>query len=126
MMTEKTLSNRFAARFIGDHRQSIFFVGYADPDSPAGRLKAARPGEAIQLDEGAPAQSVDCAVDEFNFSGHASREELLRYIQRTKPKVLMLVHGDPLSRQWFVDAVEAILPDTRVIVPEPGQPYDLG
>lgn len=126
MMTEKTLSNRFASRFIGDHRQSIFFVGYADPDSPAGRLKAARPGEAIQLDEGVPAQSVDCAVDEFNFSGHASREELLRYIQRTKPKVLMLVHGDPLSRQWFMDAVEAILPDTRVIVPEPGQPYDLG
>jgi hypothetical protein len=38
----------------------------------------------------------------------------------------MLVHGDPFSRQWFMDAVEAVLPDTRVIVPEPGEPYDLG
>jgi Cft2 family RNA processing exonuclease len=125
MMTEKTLSNRFAARFIGDRKQSIFFVGYADPESPAGRLKAAKRGEVIQLDEEAPKQSVDCSIDEFNFSGHASRESLLQYIQKTKPKVLVLVHGDPLSIKWFVDTVEANVPGTRVIVPEPGRPYDI-
>ena len=76
MMTEKTLSNRLAARFIGDRKQSIFFVGYADPQSPAGRLKAAKHGESIQLDEDLPEQSIDCSIDEFNFSGHASRESL--------------------------------------------------
>jgi Cft2 family RNA processing exonuclease len=125
MMTEKTLSNRFASRFIGDRKQSIFFVGYADPDSPAGRLKAAKRGEVVQLDEEAPKQSVDCSIDEFNFSGHASRESLLQYIQKTKPKVLILVHGDPLSIQWFVAMVEANVPGTRVVVPEPGRAYDI-
>ena len=125
MMTEKTLSNRMAARFVGDRKQSIFFVGYADPDSPAGRLKAARRGEAIQLDEDLPKQSVDCSIDEFNFSGHADRESLLRYIQKTKPKVVILVHGDPLSLQWFAGEVKASLPETRVIVPEPGHCYDI-
>jgi Cft2 family RNA processing exonuclease len=125
MMTEKTLSNRLAARFIGDRKQSIFFVGYADPESPAGRLKAAKRGETIQLDEDLPKQSIDCSIDEFNFSGHASRESLLKYIQKTKPKVLILVHGDPLSIQWFAGVVEVSLPGTRVIVPEPGRCYDI-
>jgi Cft2 family RNA processing exonuclease len=125
MMTEKTLSNRLAARFIGDRKQSILFVGYADPESPAGRLKAAKRGETIQLDEDLPKQSIDCSIDEFNFSGHASRESLLEYIQKTKPKVLILVHGDPLSLQWFAAAVEASLPGTRVIVPEPGRCYEI-
>jgi Cft2 family RNA processing exonuclease len=125
MMTEKTLSNRLAARFIGDRKQSIFFVGYADPESPAGRLKAAKHGETIQLDEDLPKQSIDCSIDEFSFSGHASRESILEYIQKTKPKVLILVHGDPLSLQWFAGEVEARLPGTRVIVPQPGRCYDI-
>jgi Cft2 family RNA processing exonuclease len=125
MMTEKTLSNRLATRFIGDRKQSIFFVGYADPESPAGRLKAAKRGESIQLDEDLPEQSIDCLIDEFNFSGHASRESLLEYIQKTKPKVLILVHGDPLSLQWFVGAVEASLPGTQIIVPMPGRSYEI-
>jgi Predicted exonuclease of the beta-lactamase fold involved in RNA processing len=125
MMTEKTLSNRLAARFIGDRKQSIFFVGYADPESPAGRLKAAKRGETIQLDEDLPKQSIDCSIDEFNFSGHASRESLLEYIQKTKPKVLILVHGDPPSIQWFARVVETSLPETRVIVPEPGRSYNI-
>jgi Cft2 family RNA processing exonuclease len=125
MMTEKTLSNRLAGRFIGDPKQSILFVGYADPESPAGRLKAAKRGESIQLDEDLPKQSIDCSIDEFNFSGHASRESLLEYIQKTKPKVLILVHGDPLSLRWFANEVETRLPGTRVIVPDPGRCYDL-
>jgi Cft2 family RNA processing exonuclease len=125
MMTEKTLSNRLAARFVGDRKQSIFFVGYADPESPGGRLKAAKRGEAIQLDEDSPKQSVDCSIDEFNFSGHAARESLLQYIQKTRPQVVVLVHGDPLSLQWFAGAVEASLPGTQVIVPEPGRCYDI-
>ncbi|MEI4884126.1 hypothetical protein, partial [Klebsiella pneumoniae] len=48
MMTEKTLSNQMASRFLDRPEQSIFFVGYADPDSPGGRLKAARGGDRIQ------------------------------------------------------------------------------
>src|SRR6478752_282892 len=47
MMTEKTLSNQLAERFLTDARQSVFFVGYADPESPGGRLKAARPHDLV-------------------------------------------------------------------------------
>src|SRR5580692_10499387 len=40
MMSKNTAAHDLAARMIGDERQSIFFVGYADPDSPAGRLRS--------------------------------------------------------------------------------------
>ena len=42
MMTPKTLSNIFARRIIDQPEHSIFFVGYADPESPAGILRNAR------------------------------------------------------------------------------------
>jgi Cft2 family RNA processing exonuclease len=123
MMTEKTLSNRLASRFVTNEKQSIFFVGYADPDSPAGRLKAAKRGEAIQLDEETPNQAIECAVEEFNFSGHASRESLLQYIQETRPRTVILVHGDWPSIRWFAEAIKLNLPNSQVILPEPGREY---
>ena len=47
MMSENTAAHDLALRMIGDERQSIFFVGYADPDTPGGGSKAAKPGETF-------------------------------------------------------------------------------
>ena len=47
MMSENTAAHDLAVRMIGDERQAIFFVGYTDPDTPGGRLKASRPGETF-------------------------------------------------------------------------------
>ena len=46
MMIPKTLSNVLARRLIENPQHSIFFVGYANPESPAGLLRdAGRGGE---------------------------------------------------------------------------------
>ena len=50
MMTPKTLSNIFAQRIVDQARHSIFFVGYADPESPAGILRNVRPNEQVKID----------------------------------------------------------------------------
>ena len=51
MMTEKTVSNQFARLgFLENRKNSLFFVGYADPASPGGRLRHAVPGDKILLD----------------------------------------------------------------------------
>ena len=47
MMSEHTAAHDLALRMLEDERQAIFFVGYADPDTPGGRLKAAKPGETF-------------------------------------------------------------------------------
>jgi Cft2 family RNA processing exonuclease len=123
MMTEKTLSNQLAERFLTDPRQSVFFVGYADPDSPGGRLKAARPHDLVQLDEGLPSQSLACQVSEFDFSAHAPRELLFDYIRKISPKIVILVHGDPPAVSWFESRIAKELPGISTVIPEPGKEY---
>jgi predicted metal-dependent RNase len=120
MMTEKTLSHTFAQRILGNPEHSLFFVGYADPESPAGRIRAAAPGAELVLDAETGARPIRCAVEQFNFSGHASRESILEYILKLKPKKVLLVHGDPPAVAWFQENVRAALPGTEVVLPEPG------
>ena len=47
MMSENTAAHDLAARMIGDERQSIFFVGYADPDSPGGTVEGGEAGRDV-------------------------------------------------------------------------------
>ncbi|HKM58462.1 MAG TPA: MBL fold metallo-hydrolase [Chthoniobacterales bacterium] len=124
MMTEKTLSNLLAERFLSDPRHSVFFVGYADPDSPAGRLKVAQQGELIQLDRAAPSHELVCHVSEFDFSAHAPRDLLFDYIRKISPKTVVLVHGDPPAVSWFETKISAELPGVKTVVPQPGQEYE--
>jgi Cft2 family RNA processing exonuclease len=130
MMTEHTLSNVFARRMLGDPRHSIFFVGYADPESPAGKLRAAQPGDFVSLDESgrAAAESggeLRCTIDKFDFSAHADRESIRDFVRRVTPKKVVLVHGDPGAVSWFQQTLGADLPGSEIIVPPPGEAIDL-
>ena len=73
MMSENTAAHDLAVRMIGDERQSIFFVGYADPDTPGGRLKAAKPGETFVFSPGAGRVTRRCEVLDFDLTAHANR-----------------------------------------------------
>ena len=125
MMTPKTLSNIFARRVIENPRHSIFFVGYADPESPAGILRKAKPGDMVSLDPEEPAQPVRCNLQQFQFSAHASRESLIEYAKKVAPKKIILVHGDPPAVEWMRAKLVADLPGTEVIVPTPGVEMEL-
>jgi Cft2 family RNA processing exonuclease len=120
MMTPKTLSNIFARRLLENPRHSIFFVGYADPLSPAGVLRSAQPGDEIALDPEDPPQRVRCHTEQFQFSAHSSRESLIEYAKRLSPKKIVLVHGDPSAVAWMRAKLIVDLPKTEVIVPTPG------
>ena len=121
MMSENTLSNVFAERLIGQRAHHLFFVGYADPDSPGGRIKAAAPGEPVALEEGRPGIPLRAHVEEFNFSAHASRESLRAWIGKVRPKKVLLVHGDEPAIEWFRAALAADLPESEICVPPPGE-----
>jgi Cft2 family RNA processing exonuclease len=125
MMTPKTLSNTFARRVIENPEHSIFFVGYADPESPAGILKAAQPDELVSLDPDEAPLRLRCKIEQFQFSAHASRESIVAYVKKLAPKKIVLVHGDMPAVEWTHAQVAAALPGSEVIVPKPGVELEL-
>jgi len=126
MMSEKTVSNILARQVLSDPEHALFFVGYADPESPAGKIQAAAAGAEIQLSPEVPPQPLLCSVDQFSFSGHATRESIRAYINRVRPKTVILVHGDPSAVGWFQEALRVDLPESRIISPTPGEAIALG
>jgi len=125
MMIPKTLSNVFARRLVENPQHSIFFVGYANPESPAGLLRDAGTGGEVALDPDKPPQRIHCNVEQFQFSAHATRESLVEYARKISPRKIVLVHGDPPAVEWMRAQLDADLPDTDVIVPEPGVELEL-
>ena len=125
MMTPKTLSNIFARRVVENPQHYIFFVGYADPESPAGLLRTAKPGDLVTLDPDEPPQRVACHIEQFQFSAHASRESIVRYATALAPKKIVLVHGDVPAVEWTRAQLAAALPGSEVIVPTPGVELEL-
>ena len=125
MMIPKTLSNVFARRLIENPQHSIFFVGYANPETPAGLLREGRTNGEVALDPDKPAQRVRCKIEQFQFSAHSTREALIDYATRLSPAKIVLVHGDPPAVEWMRATLTTELPGSEVIVPEPGVALEL-
>jgi len=125
MMIPNTLSNVFARRLIENPQHSIFFVGYANPESPAGLLRDAGMGGEVALDPDKPPQRIRCNIEQFQFSAHATRETLIEYAKKNSPRKIVLVHGDPPAVEWMRARLDVDLPDTDMIVPPPGAEIEL-
>ncbi len=126
MMIERTLSNLLAQRMLAESRHAIFFIGYCDPQSPAGRLHTAHAdGSRVEIDPKFGPQPIHCEVDHFNLTAHALRDDILDYILSVDPKHTVLVHGDPPALEWFRAMLSERRPAMRVTIPEPGLKVDL-
>src|SRR5213076_3328361 len=89
MMIPKTLSNVFARRIVENPQHSIFFVGYANPESPAGLLRDAGIGGEVALDPNKPRQQIRCNIEQFQFSAHATRESLIHQAAKISPNKIL-------------------------------------
>ena len=125
MMSEHTAAHDLATRMIGDERQAIFFVGYADPETPGGRLKAAKQGETFIFSGSGGEVTKRCEMQDFDLTAHANREELLDFVGQVNPRSVLLGHGDADSRQWFEENIRTRHPKIQVIQPEPGKSVEV-
>ncbi len=125
MMTEHTAAHDLALRMIGDERQAIFFVGYAEPSTPGGRLKASKPGETFIFSPSAGEVTHKCDVREFDLTAHANRDELLSFVGRVLPRKVVLGHGNHDSRQWFAEQIRTHYPKIQVFQPGPGETIEV-
>lgn len=121
MMSEGTVSNQFAAlRFLDNPRNSVAFVGYTDPETPGYRLRQAKPGDRIKLGSNLPEVELKCRVESFDFSAHATREQIVDYVRKVNAPKVLLVHGDEPAHVWFSKTLGVESPQSEVILPEPG------
>lgn len=124
MMSEQTPAHNLALRMIGDETQAIFFVGYADPDTPGGRLKAAKPGETFVFSASGGEVTKRCELQDFDLTAHANRDELVDFVGQVSPHTVVLGHGEDSSRQWVEEEIRRRFPAIKVIQPQPGQTVD--
>jgi len=124
-MSENTAAHNLAARMIGDDEQAIFFVGYTDPDTPGGRLKASKPGDTFVLSPSAGEVTHRCEVQEFDLTAHANRQDLLDFVGRVEPRAVLLAHGEAASRAWFEENLRARYPKLRVLQTQPGETVEV-
>ncbi|HAL72944.1 MAG TPA: hypothetical protein DCP71_14345 [Verrucomicrobiales bacterium] len=126
MMTEHTVSNTFAQKFLDNPRNTVCFVGYTDPDSPGYKIRNATPGTMIKLAKDMPAVALNARIESFDLSAHATREQIAEYVEKVKPKKLLMVHGEEPSQAWFsARFAETLNRDTEIIRPETHAPIDL-
>ncbi|MBI3867160.1 MAG: MBL fold metallo-hydrolase [Verrucomicrobia bacterium] len=121
MMTEHTAAHDLALRMIEDEKQSIFFVGYAEPSTPGGRLKATQPGKKCLFSASGGEVELKCEINDFDLTAHANREELLSFVDQVSPRTVVLGHGNHDSRAWFAEQIRAKHPKIRVLQPGPGE-----
>jgi Cft2 family RNA processing exonuclease len=125
MMVEHTPSYQVAASLLPHAQNGLCFVGYCDPDTPGGQLLANCDADSFffdALDYNAP---VRASIDRFDLSGHADREELLEYAQRSAARSIVLTHGDQEARAWFEGALAERIPTANILNPKPLSAYEI-
>jgi Cft2 family RNA processing exonuclease len=125
MMTPQTSSHILGQRMLNNPLHGMFFVGYCDPDSPAAKIIATPPMGEVRLDREGPLIQRRCHVQQFDFSSHCNRDEMIAYMKQVRPKTVMLVHGDTNALRWFEEKLKTELPDARVVIPESGREYEI-
>ncbi|MGC8989989.1 MAG: MBL fold metallo-hydrolase [Verrucomicrobiia bacterium] len=125
MLNENTAAHDLAVRLAHDERHGILFVGYADPDTPGGRLKASQPGKPFLFSDAVGEITRHCELAEFDLTAHANRDELLAFAKEVAEHTVILAHGAPSSREWFANALAASKPRLRLLQPGPGDTVEV-
>jgi Cft2 family RNA processing exonuclease len=119
MMAENTPSYGLAASLLGHHHNAVCFVGYCDPDTPGGKLLATKSGDRFLFETLNYQCPVRAEIERFELSGHADREELLEFALQAEPRAVVLTHGDPEARAWFLESMASQSPEIKIVNPIP-------
>lgn len=101
MMLEGTTSYKLIDFWLNQKNFGIFGVGYMDPETPGYKIINSSKGEFVQLNEISPPKFVNCEIEKFYFPSHSKREELLKIVEHTNAKKIILVHGESESKDWI-------------------------
>lgn len=122
MMLRGTASFEFARELAASPRNAVYFVGYADPDTPGGLFRQQKHEElktVFGLEE------ITCQVEIFQFSAHSHRRDLLTMIQHLRPRKVIFTHGERAALEWMEENTRKTLPKADTLIPRQGEWYSL-
>ena len=104
---------------LGDARNDVVFVGYQATGTPGRDILTYGPrGGWVELD--GARYSISARVHTVGgYSAHAGQDDLLRFIAGIPetPAEIRIVHGDSDAKHAFKQALEAIAPDSDILIP---------
>ena len=121
MMIESTNSFNLAKRWLNQKDSAIFTVGYMDKDTPGFVIANARTGDRIHLTETDKKTEVKCRIENFRFSAHSRREEIISIVKKLNPENILLVHGDPEAMDWVGSQILKAFPNKKLYSPSVGK-----
>lgn len=101
----------YLAHMYFDEKNSILLTGYQTKETNGRRLL-----EKGEVDIDGRIVKVKCYYEQFDFSAHAGRKELIELIRKVNPEHLILQHGDPEA----LDSIASEFKDKKVYIPELG------
>ena len=125
MMIEHTPSYNIAASLLAHKVNGIFFIGYCDPDTPGGKLIEQKNNETFFFEALDYLSPFLANVERFDLSGHADRESLIKFAEKSKAKNIILNHGDYKARKWFKEVLSKSMPKANIIDPKPCEFYSI-
>jgi len=102
----------YARAFAADERNAIVFSGYQDDESPGAALLRARQGTTVAL--GKEELTLQCAVERYSLSAHADAGQIEVAVARARPRVTVLVHGEPDTLRALAKRVARYHPQVAV------------
>ncbi len=125
MMVGNTPAYLVASSLLGSPKNSIYFVGYCDPDTPGGKLLATLAGNKFLFENLDFLCPVNAQIEKFDLSSHAEREDLLKFAMIANPRTIVLTHGDAEAKNWFEKQINSKPNAPKVLNPTPVRTYKL-
>jgi metallo-beta-lactamase family protein len=108
---------------IEDPNNTVLIVGYATPDTPAGKL---RNGEKLIKLFGKFLKVNSDVIVMDSFSAHGDQKEMLDFLSnQTKLKSLFLVHGEYERQKVWREAIFTKMNIENIVIPELGNEFSL-
>ncbi|MFO7526427.1 MAG: MBL fold metallo-hydrolase [Ignavibacteriaceae bacterium] len=120
MMIKGTASYSLAGSWMNQKNSAIFTVGYMDPETPGYIIANSKRGDKIQLNKSSEPGQINCEIKNFRFSAHARREDLISIVQKLKPEIVILVHGDKEAIDWMGAEIIKSFPGLKVFAAKTG------
>lgn len=118
MLGPGSLSRRLFTRLAPHAVHGVFFTSHCAGGTLGKQVLKSRPGDTLEVD-GTPVIR-QCRVEQFHFTAHSTRDELVEMVGRLQPRLAVLLPGHKDSREQLASALAEQHPGLPSLCPDPG------